>query len=1624
MLFFAIKIFNKITEPILGCSGHKPMVDYREIATWFWGVPATEGMAELDQIAPGSLSAIFRDPARQGAISAWWGHVPFAHWLMHVARPRLVVELGTHNGVSYAAFCSSVEAERLTSRCCAVDTWEGDHQAGQYDGRVLEDLRTWHDASYSKFSTLMRCTFDEAAPRFKDGSIDLLHIDGLHTYEAVRHDFETWLPKLSPSGIVLMHDTEEQNGDFGVWRLWEELRNCYPSFNFRHSHGLGLLAIGRDAPLGVLGLCAIQDFESVEQIEALFALLGRKWSVQGELIYQYGQTAELRDAAARQRDEYSTAIAEVQASHEKIQLEATQVALAAEKAREEARNMRIERDNALRELDVASLDRDKNAADAREAQMLYEQMKLDAVRCTVAADSAREETRLVRLEWDAAKAEMDAVTGSLIWRMTQPLRIGLTYTKNLQIVRAIKRKSARGSRSKFRKIRQRIMSSGLFDATYYLAANPDVAKSGSDPLSHFLLFGWREARDPSPHFSVSGYLARYEDVRAADANPLVHYLLNGQQEGRHAVSVSNEKLMAPPSSFQDRDAWLIDIFQIVPYYINPYVQFELPVSKIRLAVHIHVYYDDLIPDCINYLCNIPVSYDLFVSVPKGRDIESVSNRLKESLTEVKEIFVEEVPNRGRDIAPLIVQFGHRLLTYDAIAHFHTKKSPHNEGLKNWFNDLMKSLCGSRSGVMQILDLLARDAKVIYSVGHPILDSGWNNNHRIASRILSDIGMDDFTQSPHIEFPQGSMFWARTSSISSFLTLSLSYDDFPEEPIASDGTIAHALERLILLVGLSEPGRNYRLENPAWTKTGPLFEAKQNFLDKIKHDTVKFLAYYLPQFHATPENDAWHGFGFTEWYKVRSANALFQNHYQQHIPHPDIGYYSLESADQMRRQALMMKEAGIHGMIFYHYWFAGRLILEKPAKLLLSDASIRMPFCFCWANENWTRRWDGNEQEILLAQVYSPQDAKEFIHYLIPFFEDDRYIKIDGRPVLLVYRPSSIPVEQNYVEIWRCECEVAGLPAPYVIGVLTRGAVSPLDFRMDAGAERVLHDWLGGAARDIRSELRPYWPINGSVLDYQDVAEHYMSQIDPHDFTLYRSIVPVWDNTARYNSEAFLLHNFTTKTFQEWAEYLIDDAERRLPADRRLIIANAWNEWAEGAHLEPDMRYGYGYLNSIGRALSDYVFDALDYVSVPPDLVIKLVIDGPAEISLHGDSELRRKFIRCIANSTVLVRCHLVVDDESLAQELRSNGLSCITGEPAFVLRFIELFLFPEESIELLLQMALRYPGHAICPSPVNDPNFVHDSMAQEGQLSFPYHGRTGIQLEPTGQFIRGFKICAHARCFRIGGLHFYADGDRVSTIIRYHRNGDRRVLINALLSLLAQSGCRVRPCIGLQDLTETESMDLLRILDALPWAQDCRPLLRFYKSTPDCPDLRSLMLNELLIEAGPDYVGFLDYDDVLFPHAYETLLSRLRKTGKNATFGRVYSTVVDSSQRILRRDRVFHYGRTYNDFVNDNHSPIHSFLLNANKIDTSKIHYYKDMKYCEDYYMTLQIFTESETDWESLEVDNFIGDYVHKLGDATNTLAILDSERRRALLGNPEYLLAELRLTEIRHRIRSEQTLV
>ena len=1071
---------------------------------------------------------------------------------------------------------------------------------------------------------------------------------------------------------------------------------------------------------------------------------------------------------------------------------------------------------------------------------------------------------------------------------------------------------------------------------------------------------------------------------------------------------------------------------IEPFYIDPGLDGKPPVSleNPRIGIHLHIFYVDLLDEMISYLSNVKFRCDLFVSVREGIDRHDVESILKEKLPLVCEVFVESTPNRGRDIAPFIIQFGDRLSKYDIVGHFHTKKSIHNNNLSSWRTKLFDNLFGapgsSGGRVAKIFEKLLTSAKIVFPEdGFGILrdGTGWADNFGVAKEFLQKYTALRIEDYPVIEFPEGFMFWARGACVKDFLHLPLDWNDFPPEPIKPDGTLAHALERLLFVFAHAHPGKFMRLHQGDSIHDFLHYEDQRDYSFVKKSSDIKILSYYLPQFHPTPENDLWHGEGFTEWTKVRASNPLFSGHYQQHIPHPDLGYYLIDGPDILKKQAEMMHKAGVAGQIFYHYWFSGKLILEKPAQMLLANPDIDMPFCFCWANENWTRRWDGNESEVLLQQNYSSEDAKDFIQYLLPFFSDPRYIKIDDRPVLFIYRPSSIVDSKMYQSIWEAECQTAGINKPYIVAVLTRGATDPRDFSMDAGAERVLHDWTNGAVSDIKNQLNQYEPINGSVLPYHDVANFYSQKMEEKPFTYFRSVVPMWDNTARYGRDAFLLHGSTPACFSDWLNRVIDYSRSTLPEDKRFIIVNAWNEWAEGAHLEPDSRYGFSYLNSVGRAISGISLSQELNVDaeIPQNLIVHITIPEYIASQFKIDKQLRSRFFRCLTASTIFKICKISFDHGDFIDECPFAHIGDSDGAD-FIVEFRRAVFFGADVLEKMLKTALSCPSSVVLAN-TYDSRTDFPNLTENGSTSseYAYYSAIGL-LSKKCKLIgyKNFRVRTDAHCF-VTNVSSLKDGpiEEVTTVIRFHKSGDIQLLSNALYCLAAMQGCRVTPLVVTQDLSEFQSIQLEKLLTCIPWANNVKPTVLPFFSENGCDDLRSKLLNEGLKAVKTRYAAFLDYDDLLFSTAYQWLLSRLIETGKAVSFGRVYATSYKYVEGVIvKRERTYEYGYSYDEFVKLNHAPLHSFMLDLSKIDRQKINYHENQKFMEDYYLTLQIFTKENSDWGGLEVNKYIGDYMHSV-DRGHTLAFVDNSERMELLNSEEYKCCEQWICEMRTKLKS-----
>jgi glycosyltransferase involved in cell wall biosynthesis len=344
------------------------------------------------------------------------------------------------------------------------------------------------------------------------------------------------------------------------------------------------------------------------------------------------------------------------------------------------------------------------------------------------------------------------------------------------------------------------------------------------------------------------------------------------------------------------------------------------------------------------------------------------------------------------------------------------------------------------------------------------------------------------------------------------------------------------------------------------------------------DAPRLIAFYLPQYHPIPENNRWWGEGFTEWQNVSRAQPLFPGHHQPHLP-ADLGFYDLRLEETREQQAALAHRYGIHGFCYYHFWFHGKRLLERPFNEVLRSRRPDFPFCLCWANEPWSRRWDGSDAEVLQPQSYSAEDDRDHFRWLLDALADPRAITIAGRPVFLVYQGRRLPDPARTTELWRREAERAGLKGLYLMAV---------ESGWDAGWDATQVGF------DAKLLFQPQFSLLNTldrlegpnprlrVYDYQK-AWPVLANPEPVSYLRYHTVFPSWDNTPRRGEKGWVVHNSTPEAYQQWLRLALERAMVR-PKEQRVVFLNAWNEWAEGCHLEPDRRDGHSYLQATQSAL--------------------------------------------------------------------------------------------------------------------------------------------------------------------------------------------------------------------------------------------------------------------------------------------------------------------------------------------------------------------------------------------------------------------------------------------------------
>lgn len=717
-----------------------------------------------------------------------------------------------------------------------------------------------------------------------------------------------------------------------------------------------------------------------------------------------------------------------------------------------------------------------------------------------------------------------------------------------------------------RKFLKAAQASGHFDPVFYKGAYPAIHPwFHKVPLRHYIVYGEKRGYRPNPDFSPSAYLRYNPDVAELGMSPFHHYVAGGHKEER--VTKEMPKV------------------EELPQVERRVLRFEADRPRARYAVVAHVYYPDIWQEFEAQLQALDIDFDLFVTITyRGDQSDALADEIRAAFPGVT---ILPVANRGRDILPFmhLVNAG-ALDGYEAICKIHTKKSPHREDGDHWRQHLVGGIL-PETGLAQMLETFVADEESAFWVADGQHFTGiewWGSNFEITQHLMRRLEVEVSWET--LSFPAGSIYWLKPLTLGLLKAMKLSEDHFDVETAQVDGTLAHALERAMGYLAMAADQRVLQ--------TSQLQEMVDSAEKATPAARPQFTsAFYLPQFHPTPENDAWWGKGFTEWRGTVAAQSLFPGHTQPLLP-SDLGFYDLRVSETMGQQAALAQDAGIDAFCVYHYWFDGRRILEQPLDRLLTRPDIDFPFYLCWANESWRRNWDGLSGTVLLEQTYREGFEQQLVEDSLPYMRDPRYMRPDGsRPRFMIYRPEDMPDPAASVARMREAWRKAG------IGEVELGAVRfhiegdhPVeDTLFDFWVEMPPHgivtvdDYLFGGPQGNLLGRDVHGGFGGLIYDYNKVIANsadpaYVAGLPENTIC---GAMPSWDNTARRGLKAHMAYGANPARFQVWLRQL---AKTRLAGSyRQELFLNAWNEWAEKAVLEPSETYGDLYLQVLKRQIT-------------------------------------------------------------------------------------------------------------------------------------------------------------------------------------------------------------------------------------------------------------------------------------------------------------------------------------------------------------------------------------------------------------------------------------------------------
>jgi GT2 family glycosyltransferase len=1015
---------------------------------------------------------------------SWIGHLPFAYWFINEIKPDIFVELGTYSGNSYFSFCQSIKENKLKTKCFAVDNWLGDIHSGEYNQEIYEYVEKHNKENYSNFSRLLRTTFNEAVEFFENGSIDILHIDGLHTYEAVKNDFEVWLPKLSSNAFILFHDTQVRKKDFGVHKFWDEIKEKYPNhIEFKHSNGLGVVNIEVDSKIK---LKKIIDVNILNYFTNL-----------GEALLEKSDYSILKSQDLARRNE-------------------------------ELVNILMHKDLRIYELEQAILERNQGLSE------MNKRLEDATVTYNMSESSLKEEIKKIKFSYDE-------ILNSKSWRLTKPLRW--------------------------------IVKNNKFPSYFIFTCFKKILRIFPIPYS-FKMWIKNLLLNCYYKFDIQFKKLKFKKKdnlteKYSEYNILKNIIISNKIKRNAALL----KSIIPPK--------LLSFHSFNPNFPN--IAFPKRIKNPLVSIIIPVFNNlQITLEClasISQFTSSDISYEVIVADDSSTD---------GSFNTLKNINNIKIFKNGENIG--FIKNCNKALK-QASGKYVLFLNNDTQVTRGWLGHLLRTYESyPNAGIV--------GPKFIFPNGR-LQEAGATFDYDLNAIMIGfneNPDQNRFSYVRKVDYVSGACLLIRADLIRKLSGFSEEFLPFYCEDsdlclrVKKAGFEVYLNPNAIVIHKLSETMNQLQNDIKARSISKNLVTFKKKWFDYIDGlITPRILAFYLPQFHTIPENDHWWGEGFTEWTNVKKAKPNFNNHYQPKVP-GDLGYYDLSDGEVMKKQFKLATKYGIHGFCYYYYWFNGVRLLEKPLENMLNSKDLDFPFCLCWANENWTRKWDGQENEILIGQQHSDLDDLNVIKDLVRFFSDTRYIKINGKPLILIYYVCRFPDFKKTSERWRKYCKEIGIGEIYIAMVesfnLYKDNINPAIYGCDASVEFPPHD-CPKKQKSFGSLTNK--DFRGAVADYKETAVTYLERELP-SYTRFSGVIPGWDNTARRQNHGFCIENSSPEAFQAWLEAALEKTQIQESGDERIVFVNAWNEWGEGAYLEPDDRHGYSYLEAVKNALDVVKFN--------------------------------------------------------------------------------------------------------------------------------------------------------------------------------------------------------------------------------------------------------------------------------------------------------------------------------------------------------------------------------------------------------------------------------------------------